>query len=317
MNRLNDDLKFQSKNWNRGKCRSVVYALLCCVVLCSCQANNKQIVDGMNKTTVQEKQVDSKNVDAKDIPSISSDRLIIEGDELVGIKDIYKIEENLVVPKNITKISKNALKYDGDNPKQTKELHVNIPTNVELKEENFRGTGKLDITFEEGRKVIQKGVFKHASDAVKVKLPMSCEKLEDEAFCEGTGLIVLNEGLTYVGKRALASTKCDLPDSIEILEDEALYLWHPAVLNRWKVNSTEYTLIEIHLPDSLKKMGKNCLLIDTDIVPRNNIFIPVGVESIGKNAITYVNEKQNPADVTVSKNNKWYYADSKCHLRRR
>lgn len=251
---------------------------------------------------------------------IEEDRIRVENGKIIKIANLYQVEETLVLPDGVTSIDPNAF-LAVKPPNGLKTLHFRIPLTLKLQPENFAGCGPMHITFETGRTKIEKAVFKnigHSDRRIKITLPPTIEELEEEAFYgAGDAKLILNDGLKIIGKEALHSATCNLPDSIEVLKEGALDSWEPCDMLETTLERY-YSVAEIHLPDSLKRMEKNCLLTDT-VYPRNPIYVPESVRYIAKNAIVYLGDTYGDCKPIfyVDPENKWYYSDSRGQLRKK
>ena len=124
-----------------------------------------------------------------------------------------------------------------------------------------------EITVIEEKAFYECGLYKNV---ISVTLPKSLHKLEESAFnqefFEKTFTLKLNSGLREVGDYALCATSCDLPDSIQVLGESALWYWRPQ--NGFV------------LPKELKEIGDTCFWINSGCEPKKPIKIPAGVKKL-------------------------------------
>lgn len=255
------------------------------------------------------------------IPTIENDRIHIENETLMKVDNLYKKEEKLVLPAGVSKIDKNALKYNdnrGGYPQFTtsETLHLCIPKRVKLGPKNFELAGPMDITFEEGRQKIEPEAFAYAGHngrCFKVTLPKTCKVIGKKAFYESLiKSLKLNDGLIEIGDWALFTTKCDIPDSVEKLGNHALDDWSFQSIDNHHIG---YDIEEFKLPKNIKSIGDYCIGIE--YYPVKPVYISQNVETIGKHAFTFLKnidvvDKNKPRiKFVVDKKNKYYKSDKK------
>lgn len=211
----------------------------------------------------------------------------------------------LTIPPEVKVIAKKAFKIEAKNyDKKYVPIRLEIPKSVKLEPCAFEAIGPADITFEEGRTVIEKrsfyqcGIYKNQ---ITITLPKSVRELEESAFnqefFEETFSLKLNSGLRVVGKCALWATSCDLPDSICKLEESALWYWRPE--HGYK------------LPEKLEEIGDECFFVEIGCKPRKSIRIPANVKKIGKNIIQYEDLAMGAFGVQVEQKNAYFKSDEK------
>lgn len=210
---------------------------------------------------------------------------------------------SLTIPPEVKVIGKRAFKIaKKDYSKNFIPICLKIPKDVVLKPYAFEAIGPADITFEEGRTVIEEKAFYECGlykNEISVTLPKSLYKLEESAFnqefFEKTFTLKLNSGLREVGDYALCATSCDLPDSIQVLGESALWYWRPQ--NGFV------------LPKELKEIGDTCFWINSGCEPKKPIKIPAGVKKIGENIIQYESLPLPVYGVQVAKGNRYFKSD--------
>lgn len=121
------------------------------------------------------------------------------------------------------------------------------------------------------------------------------ESAFNQEFFEKTFTLKLNSGLREVGDYALCATSCDLPDSIQVLGESALWYWRPQ--NGFV------------LPKELKEIGDTCFWINSGCEPKKPIKIPAGVKKIGENIIQYETLPLPVYGVQVAKRNRYFKSD--------
>lgn len=239
----------------------------------------------------------------------------IRGTKIIKYIGGYDTEKTIAIPKNITEIGEMAFSVDYDllfidQGSNMKKVSLCIPRNVKLDEDAFNMSGPMNITFEEGRRIIEKRAFRGCSDRLdgykkgfEITLPSSIKSIEMGAFetdfCNDI-ILHLNEGLVEIGDYALRGTKCKLPSTVKKLGDYALD-------NRWYDPKAEGELSGgyVVLPDGLEEIGYRCISIEN---ATKKITIPASVKKIGECPISYINEEAE-GGVIVEKGNRYYKSD--------
>ncbi|WP_026835486.1 leucine-rich repeat domain-containing protein [Eubacterium xylanophilum] len=327
MKKENEYFKYKGYNHSRKICLKAVCTLVCCIVLCSCGQSDEGVKKEANKSNNSNKVVETAT-ESPDVlsetPIIELDRLHIEDGCLKSVDGLYEKEETLKIPEEVSSIDNKALVYNRENGNKdtftsSQTLHIQISSKVKLSQKNFYNAGPLDITFEEGRKIIEKGAFSEAGcsgKCVKVTLPSSIIEIKERAFYNYLGKITLNDGLKKVDSYGLAYAKCDLPDSIEFLGNHALDRWEPSSIES---SAKKADIKDFKLPKNLKYIGDDSIKL-AYYYPSNTVYLSDKVEHIGKNAFEFlvgsdVPENRMPkVKFKVDKNNKRYYSDKKGNI---
>lgn len=234
----------------------------------------------------------------------------MRGCRIIYARDCYRKGGKVKIPKDTVAIGEEAFSaieehtgsgYELISP--IKKIRVKIPKDVYLERQSFSTMGSADITFEEGRSVIERGAFSCAGIAenmdIKITLPSTVKVLQEEAFYHDLSSnnlqINLNEGLDIVEDRALAETTCDLPSTIRVLGKNALYRWKPAS--------------KLKLPNHLEEIGDFCMCFPAEYAEKmERVKIPASVKKIGINPVSY--EYTGPG-VDVDPANPFFKSDKK------
>ncbi|MBO5486909.1 MAG: leucine-rich repeat protein, partial [Eubacterium sp.] len=213
----------------------------------------------------------------------------MRGCRIIHAQDCYRKGGKVTIPKDTVAIGEEAFsaidKHTDDGYElisSIRKIAVKIPKDVYLERQAFSTMGSADVTFEEGRSVIERGAFTCAGIAedmdIKITLPSTVKVLQEEAFYHDLSShdlqINLNEGLDIVEDRALAETTCDLPSTIRVLGKSALYRWQPAS--------------KLKLPDHLEEIGDFCMCFTAEYAEKmERVKIPASVKKIGMNPVSY------------------------------
>lgn len=121
----------------------------------------------------------------------------IINDKLISVDAQDLLEGEIIIPKNVTAISREAFK-------DFKEIKkITIPGNVKIVEEfAFSGCDVEEVVIEEGLKEIRQGAFKKCKNLRKASLPSTIKNIGEEAFCQCRNLTEANlpEGLKTIEK---------------------------------------------------------------------------------------------------------------------
>ncbi len=227
----------------------------------------------------------------------------ISGSKLVRYHWRESGESVVEFPLNVTSIGKKAFRIRKPKGKYEK-IHLEIPKDVKLKKCAFQQMGPAEITFEEGRKRIERDAFYWCGvydSEITVILPKSLRVLEESAFSQlgsNNVHIQLNEGLREVEDGALMCTNCDLPSTVKKLGNYALSdAWYP-----------EHGYV---LPEKLEEMGNHCIAIPGGWDPDTPIRIPASVKKIGRDIIEYESITEHTCGVKVDKANPYFKSDER------
>ena len=219
-------------------------------------------------------------------------KFFLRGCRVVKAQECYRKGGKIQLPKDVISIAPYAFSAEDLSKKEIKKTTLEIPEDVYLEPMSFSGFRKMDITFEEGRKNIERYAFccGSAYSQGKVTLPKSVKELKEHAFDqEGYASIdlILREGVKVLGEYSLRGSVCDLPSTIKVAKKGALIGWCT-----WSG--------DIQLPKNLEEIGDCCITI-TDYEP---FVIPASVKKIGRNAFLF--EVEMHPRVVVEKGNKHF-----------
>lgn len=219
-----------------------------------------------------------KNPIWRDDQKISSDFIINNGKIIKYIGEI-NVNKEITIPKEVTSIGSHAFVDKEWYLYRTinKKLSICIPKNVTLDQYAFTEAVPMNVTFEEGRTRVEAYAFYETDENMTITLPSSVKTIVQYSFYNMLGTLVLNEGLTTIGKSALAGSDAILPSTVKILKDNALQ---------------DYSDI-IQLPEGLETIGNNCIFIDH---PSEYLYIPESVEKMGDGAIRLGNNFERYCD---------------------
>lgn len=214
--------------------------------------------------------------------------------------------KNIVFPKDAIAVAKDA--FCAKNTKGLEKINMTIPKKLYLEPYSFENLRNCVITFEEGRKIIERKSFfncavrdRRGEETVKITLPSSVRTLQKEAFFQEWSLTLklkLNEGLKVVGEAALSGTHAKLPSTVKALGKEALGNW-------WYTDEEDYD--EVVLPEGLEEIGDGCISVEWS---KRRIHIPASVKKIGYCFLSY-GDNPYAGGVEVDKNNPYFKSNSK------
>ncbi|QHQ61562.1 leucine-rich repeat protein [Anaerocolumna sedimenticola] len=239
----------------------------------------------------------------------------IHGTKIIEYLGGYDTARTIVIPEKITEIGEMAFYIQDDItfPNQAvnmKKVSLCIPKDVRIDEDAFNTIGPMNITFEEGRSIIEKRAFRGCSaytdfcnESIEITLPSTIKSIGEssfETFICGRIILNLNEGLEEIGDYALSGTKCKLPSTVKKLGDYALNNW-------WYDSKAEGELSGgyVILPKSLEEMGDHCIYLE---MPTKKITIPASVKKMGERPITY-GDNAYMGGVVVEKKSRYFKSD--------
>ena len=233
---------------------------------------------------------------------------VLRGCRLVDGKKCYEKGGKVKWPKDMVAIAPDAFSLEGKLNKKKVELEV--PKDVFLEPYAFKSVGYMEITFEKGRKKIDRYAFSDvgSNKKVTIKVPSSVKVIEDGAFEQWNTVLVsaytkklplyLSEGVEKIGDTALYGVCCDIPSTVKVLGDFTLNSWEPRNGKR-------------QLPENVEEIGNECWSIEED----KELYIPASLKKIGMNSFVNYNMKKHPRFIVDSKNkyfktgkNGWLYS---------
>lgn len=224
----------------------------------------------------------------------------LRGCRIVDGTKCFEKGGNVKWPKDVISVAPHA--FDLKDKRNKKKLKIEIPKDIYLEPEAFIYLGYSDVTFEKGRKKIERHSFSNAgiNNDVTITVPSSVKVIEAGAFeqwqskfIEGESPsnlpVYLSEGVEEIGDGALTGVCCDLPSTVKRLGDWSLTSWTP--------RNGKYVL-----PENLEEIGNDCL----EIIEKNpKLHIPASLKKIGTNAFIYIPNKKQPR-ITVDSKNKYF-----------
>lgn len=265
------------------------------------------VFEGCDKTKII---YDDQNLDKSQ--EETSDFLIREG-KIIQYTGQINVNKTITIPEGVTSIGAKAFCVEDWDiaSSNIKRLSICIPKEVSLEKYAFTDALPMNVTFEEGRTVIDAYAFYNTTANYNVNmtvtLPSSIKKLENYSFYnEGIKKIdiILNEGLEVVGNYALYGTGATLPSTVTILQEGAVGNcdYYDLMID------DDEDIIEnsktIKFPEGLEVIGDHCVNIQ---YASEYIYIPASVKAIGEGAfrLGWYNTTYD-AGFTVAENNKYF-----------
>lgn len=250
----------------------------------------------------------------KQLPAAKREgEFFMKGNTIYRFAGDYLRETKIELPKRCNRISSHA--FDAGehgyslNEKRKYTRSITIPKNVVVEADAFANCGSLNITIEEGTKVIPKDAFAHMISEkskwkkigwVNVTLPSSLERVEEKAFAvseptqslskywnaleeltEGVPVrinakeVMEKENLTYIGDNAFWGIPMKaIPPGIS-------YLGRNYTLDTTSLEGDTYERKFI-LPPSLKRISAESLYL-LDYIDK--IILPAGLKELQNNGI--------------------------------
>ena len=228
-------------------------------------------------------------------------KFTMRGCQIIKYNEGYKKAGKVNLPKDVVAFeidSFSATKRNTGGGYKVQKIKLQIPSQVYIEPFAFRQMGHAEITFEEGRREIEKGAFRdigYKNYKVKILLPSSVKKLNEFAFANSVNsdgiTIVFSDGLEIIESNAMEGMKIDLPSSVRILEASALGGWMPKG--------------EFGLPEGVEEIGDNCFDFEEAEEP---FKIPSTVKKIGIDAFSFGEGVKVPK-VKVDPRNPYFKSD--------
>ncbi len=278
-----------------------MFATVAMLASCGKETTKKPVVESEPtiKPTVESET--TSIAEKETVPTVRDESLFeIKDGTLVRYTGGFQKEMEIVLPSQVKTIGRRAFSLSKKERKipigNLKMIHLTIPKDVKLEEEAFTQMGPMTITFEEGRKRIEKRAFfgsVHKTIASKVILPDSVEVLEKYCFHNSLGgsflSIEMGNGVREIKEGALYGVAVDkIPDSVVHIGRYAFYDWG---------------YLPNDLPEGVKTLGPAFAYLI-----HGKIKIPSTVTKIARDAVGW-DESADDTGYIVAEGNKHYYSD--------
>jgi len=249
------------------KINTLFVILFAAMAFCGC-GNSLQEAQVKKPDSIQQKEQKNK----------TSELFEVKDGVLIRYKGSYQTERKIILPESVKVIGKKAFSLSEKEKCMIYKLKTStleIPSDVKINEYAFSGAGPLKVTLAEGRKMVEKSVFrgmgKYGSDS-EVILANSIEVIDEYAFYKGECVKVkLGSGLQQVKKYGLNGVIVrSLPDNLKQLDEESL--------------GDSYKYVH-NMPEHLERLGTHCIRINKE----GRIQISASVKYIAKNAVVWEN----------------------------